>query len=367
MGYIGLMRGYSNHKIAVLLGAGASAFANYPTVDSFFRTAWPKGGLLSEACLELARSISILERTTDHSNWPSYNAEKVFAYLEVLDKAQKIQTAGNWGESVSISNRRDLTKTANELMSELKIEIARVYGWKVSPSTLTSAPHNDLFRLLGYYLPDGEPLHVFTTNYDGLLEDLFSHWNNGNSPLGRAFRICTGFSQDQPGRWSPDLLEEKPNQGDGARLIKLAKLHGSISWKKDTDGSTIDTKWRGGTPHDVLLYFGYKSVPEDEPFFALHRLLKLVLLEYDVLLAIGFRFADPYIYELHDIALCANKGLQVIYCLDRSPELESPLSRLTKDFPERIHMLTDSSGVPIPFGNAAFKESLEGILSRILK
>ncbi len=227
---------------------------------------------------------------------------------------------------------------------------------------LTGAPHNELFKLLDVVVPDTEPLHVFTTNYDGLVEQLFEHWRNGNSQIYKQFRVCTGFSSSQPGRWEAELLEEKPIPG--VRLIKLAKLHGSITWKRDPVGRIVDTRWPMPTEHDVLLYFGYKSVPEQEPFLTLHDLLKSTLLQYDCLIAIGFRFADPYLYELLDLALRANSRLHVVCCLNRAFESGSHISRMATQFPGRIRLLTNSTGDPVPFGHQDFQESLRRFLTQ---
>jgi len=353
----------STVRAAVLLGAGASYFANFPTVESFFKHALPRGGILDELCSQLARRISIYERTQENLKWPLFNAEKVFAWLEVLDEAQRIQSVDGGAQSVNISNGRGLEKRADELMSELKREIVRVYATQLKPETLTDAPHNGLFKLLDTLIPDTEPLHVFTTNYDRLVEQLFEHWRNGNSQMFKQIRICTGFSPDQPGYWQPKLLEEKPIPG--VRLVKLAKLHGSITWKRDPVWQIVDTRWAVPTEHDVLLYFGYKSIPEQEPFLALHNLLKSTLLQYDCIITIGFRFGDPYIYELFDLALQANPRLQVIYCLNRAPEPNSPLSRMTAQFPGRVHLLAGATGDPVPFGHRDFEESLTRLLAQM--
>ena len=271
------MQLHSPVRAALLLGAGASHFAGFPTVDSFFSHVWPnRGTRLDELCSQIARRISIYEGNSENMRWPTFDAEKVFGWLEILDKAHQIQTVDGGLGAVTISNNRGASMSANELMTELKSEIVRAYSRELTPETLTAAPHNELLKLLDTLIPETEPLHIFTTNYDGLLEQLFRHWNNGNSQIHKQFRVSNGFPLDQPRRWQANLLEEKPIPG--VRLIKLAKLHGSITWKADYDGSIIDTGWARATDHDVLLYFGYKSVPESEPFFTFHQLLKSTLL-----------------------------------------------------------------------------------------
>lgn len=353
----------SSVRAAVLFGAGASRFANFPAVDYFFEQALPRGGAIDELCSQLARKISIHEGNQQELKWPAFNAEKLFGWLEVLDKAQAIQGTDGNTRAVIVSNNRGLEMRADELISSLRGEIVKAYARDLDPQTLKSAPHNDLFKILDTVIPDTDSLHIFTTNYDGVLEQLFQFWRDGNSPIFKQFRIVTGFSSDRPGRWQAELFDEKPIPG--VRLIKLAKLHGSVTWKKDANGRPVETGWSMPTPHDTLLYFGYKSVPDEEPFVTLHRLLKTTLLKYDFLIAIGFRFGDPYIYELFDIALRANPKLRVICCLTRSPEPDSAVGRMTAQFPNRIRLLFGSDGNPVPFGQPAFEQSLNLLLTQL--
>jgi hypothetical protein len=74
-------------RAAVLVGAGGSTFANFPTVHSFFeRVAWPTSEGLKAACQEIARRISNSEGNDEHLAWPKYDAEKLFGWLELLEK-----------------------------------------------------------------------------------------------------------------------------------------------------------------------------------------------------------------------------------------------------------------------------------------
>jgi hypothetical protein len=125
----------------------------------------------------------------------------------------------------------------------------------------------------------------------------------------------------------------------------------------------VETGWGRPTEHDCLLYFGYKSVPEKDPFLKLHGLLKAALLRHDAVIAIGFRFADPYIRELFDFALHANRRLRVICALTRTPESDSPLAVMMNDFPDQVLLLADSAGNAIRFGHRDFG----GVLERTLK
>src|SRR5271157_4909685 len=81
-------------RVAVFFGAGASFLANFPTVDCFFKSVdWPRGRGFEAACQELARIIANDEGTKENVNWPAFNAEKIFGWLETLEKAGRISPA----------------------------------------------------------------------------------------------------------------------------------------------------------------------------------------------------------------------------------------------------------------------------------
>ena len=154
----------------------------------------------------------------------------------------------------------------------------------------------------------------------------------------------------------PKLFAESPK--DRERVVRLVKLHGSVTWKKDDTNLPVETDWSSPTPRDCLLYFGYKSIPEEEPFITLHNLLKNVLRESDAVITVGFRFADPYIREIFDFALRANPTLRIICSLTQQPPPESPLSKMMTEYPKRVVLLVDSNGDPVPFGHPRFSEIL---------
>jgi len=341
-------------RVAVFAGAGASCFAGLPTVCSFFKRAgWPPSHGFEAACQEIARRISISEANEENLAWPDFDAEKLFGWLEILERAGRIH-----GQSIDIHvpNLR-FTIPADAVISHLRKEIVRIYGSKLATETLLSAPHQSLFKLLDDLTPRSDPLYVFTTNYDTVLEQLFEDAATSQQVFRHKLRVCTGFSSARPGQWQPALLSEKPKSDE--RLIHLVKLHGSATWKRDDAQQPIETGWRMPTDQDCLLYFGYKSVPEHEPFFTLHTLLKIALLQCEAVIVIGFRVADPYIRELFDFALRSNTSLRVVCSLTRPPEPNSALSTMMHRFPGRVVLLADPSGKPIPFGHESFPEILE--------
>jgi len=173
--------------------------------------------------------------------------------------------------------------------------------------------------------------------------------------------LRTGFAVGTPGRWHPEIFFAEPRRGFCP--VNLIKLHGSTTWKWDGEGEGRQPFHTGlPTPtgeYDCLVYFGYKSIPEIDPFKTLHQLLKDTLLRDVLVLSIGFRFGDPYIRETFDFALRANDALQLICSLTSAPPPGSPLHELMKPCPGKVSILVGEDGAPLPFGRKEFCEQLE--------
>jgi SIR2-like domain len=358
-------------SIALFLGAGASACESFPTVLQFFEHVEFPDGVdargFKTACMELARRIAIAERTQENTAWPRFDAEKLWGHLELLVNSNKL---------TNVPFRLPVTRTGGLLTPDagrvspegllifLKEQILRIYGRSVSATPAKPRPHQELLALLNKILPADEPISVYTTNYDTVIEDLV-HSPSFSETIHSGAQVCTGFAQGNPGRWKPELFDVKPVLK--ARQIHLFKLHGSVIWKWDTSGTNpdpIEMNWRQPTgDSDCLLYFGYKSVPETDPFRTLHARFKDSLLRSSAVVVIGFQFADPYIRETFDFALRANPQLRLICCLRHNPENDTPLANLIHAFPGRVQILLGDDGSAIAFGEDRFLEALTTALS----
>ncbi|MFQ5776369.1 MAG: hypothetical protein ACE5IP_00005, partial [Terriglobia bacterium] len=260
--------------IILFLGAGASASRHYPTVDHFFEhVGSPPGSGFKTACQELARFIAIEEGTSDNLAWPLYNAEKLLGKLEQLTATEKVL---NRELRIRLPNAQGDGVSASDLTDFLKKEIVRLYGRRPSFS-MEPPPDMDplggLFKIMNERSPQSDPLHVFTTNYDTVVDKFFSEWSWKTAFDPYQPKLCSGFSSDRPGTWNPSTFDEKPRPNE--RLVHLHKLHGSTTWKYRAGSlgqrEFVDTGWGEPTgEYDCVLYFGYKSVPETEPFKTLH-------------------------------------------------------------------------------------------------
>lgn len=302
--------------------------------------------------------------TTDSHRWPIYDAEKLFAYLDLLKSAGELLPS-----EISIPISRTQTNgpsvRVSELLDFLKRELVRVYS-RDFPQVVAHS-HAELFKFLDQRIPEGDPLLVFTTNYDTVIESQIQNAKFSGEAFRLRPRLCKGFRAGNPARWAPEVFRD-PAKSD-ERLIRLFKLHGSAIWKWDTSRGTrvpIETDWREPTGEmDCLVYFGYKSVPEEDPFKVLHDWLKDVLLGCEVVVAIGFRFEDPYIRETFDMALRANHKLHVVCCLRSEPESSSALGKMRLAFADRVRLLRGSNRELVPFGGDEFvdvlRQELDGL------
>lgn len=245
----------------------------------------------------------------------------------------------------------------------------RIYGR--GGNLATRANYRELFSLLVRKKVGQSPIWVITTNYDSVIEELLRDpdFQNQIHAWGGVARLelRTGFVPGTPARWDPQMFSAPPRTGFCP--VNLVKLHGSATWKWDNDAAPpqpVDIGLALPTgDYDCLVYFGYKSIPEFDPFKTMHRLLKDILLGHAVVVSIGFRFGDPYIRETFDFAFRANRNLQVICSLTQQPAQGTPLYGLMEAFPRQVSILVGEDGTPIRFGREEFCRELEKRLESI--
>lgn len=119
----------------------------------------------------------------------------------------------------------------------------------------SSQKSSEVLRLLSSFLftfasraSSRERLHVFTTNYDRLVEygcdvlglRIVDRFVGQLSPVFRSSRLGVDLHYNPPGiRGEPRYLEG---------VVRLTKLHGSVDWRHSVDASGIPEICRDGTP-----------------------------------------------------------------------------------------------------------------------
>ncbi len=351
-----------NREIVLFLGAGASKLCGLPTVEHFFENVQvPRDEGFMTLYQALARRIATGEGAKRGSQWPTYDAEKMFGTLQQWVDTTTI--AGEPPVARLTPGKGGLQIPTATLLAHLKREIVRIYGR--APGLRACRQHyRDLFSLLARKKTTMGPMWVFTTNYDTVIEQLLRDVNFLNQ-IGRgnvgALDLRTGFLPRTPGPWQREMFSAPPRPAYCP--VNLVKLHGSVTWKWDGEAEArrpFDTGLATPTgDFDCLVYFGYKSIPESEPFKTLHCLLKDTLLGATVVVSIGFRFGDPYIRETFDFALRANDVLRLVCSLTSQPPAGSAVDELMKTFPDKVSLLLGEDGVPLPFGHDNFCAGLE--------
>jgi hypothetical protein len=340
--------------VAFLFGAGASVRLGYPMVTDFFSQF--KGGNGSQtASSHLARYIAILNGGQVPIPWPHINAEEVFALAEQMRGVERALAIDDGGAALVIGK----VTTAGQLYDRLCAGIVDIYGRAPGDAQVDDNALADALEIALEWNAPGSGLWLFTTNYDTVIEDSVSRWIDRKRGYFALGKLVTGFGERQPHRFKEGLFRQEPPEGEW--LVRLLKLHGSANWKRETAdprSAAIETGMRGPTNHDCVLYFGYKTFPESQPFLALHRLFRQALLQPITLVSVGFQFGDPYIRELVDFALDANPSLRVICCLKDEPSDGSSVRELMKRHAMRFELLRNPAGALVPFGDQGFRAAL---------
>ena len=174
------------------------------------------------------------------------------------------------------------------------------------------------------------PIEVFTTNYDLLLEEAFElatapyfdGFTGGHAPF---FDPVTVAGNDLPARWS-----------------RLWKLHGSLGWKSE-NGTVVRC---GGRECAELVYPDHLKydLTQKQPYSALFERLKHFLLTPDtVLLTTGFSFRDAHICAVLGEALAMNANAAVIAFQYQKLADEEPARKLAFKHPNLSVYASDAA------------------------
>jgi hypothetical protein len=356
----GNLVGDSDREIALFLSAGVSTVVGLPTVCNFFgHVRFPEGKWYEPACERLNEQIQLAEGPNVKDKLVDSNAEKLFAKLaEMVNGVPQriIPLSGGfsrWGGG------------ADELLNFLKRDLVRIYG-ETTAASAKLQHHVELLKLANDLQPEGKPLIVFTTNYDRLVELVLSAPAAGQAfaPLHPRLRI--GFNDESPGRWNPAEFRISPEAGD--RDIHLIKLHGSVTWKWQQFGGAREPVETGRSEAagelDCVLHFGYKGIPDSDPFKTLHEKLEDWLWAPGprVLIAIGFRFADATIQNAIACAVRNKLQFHVVLALREIPDPSTELRKLMDQYLQRFSLLRGQDGELIPFGTNGFTDALRAVV-----
>jgi hypothetical protein len=143
------------------------------------------------------------------------------------------------------------------------------------------------------------PIEIFTTNYDLVIEAALEDLRERD----------IGYPKIQTGRRNGVLqtLDTRvwiERRSDESRGGVLTKLHGSIDWSRsesDVDGAVYvgsDPHFKGSDGRHVIIYPGFKGLPDRQPFGLFHEYFQKTLLVASRIVFVGFAFRDTHINQL---------------------------------------------------------------------
>ncbi len=230
-----------------------------------------------------------------------------------------------------------------------------------------------LFDAVSRLLAIGEPLVVFTTNYDPAVEE-FSRHTSG------AYTVFDGFGYDSTLDeivWSQTAFEDwKPSNTDH-RSILLIKLHGSTNWIEH-NGRIAKLPGPGhiATEDDamsnVLIYPAQGKVAAIDPFFTAYYLFQHFLKSAQCLLSVGYSFRDLDASTRLRTALIDNEHLRVALVDPNAEGLREMLAKQSipavaipgKYDPTSPHLPSSPNANVVPKIQAFLEESVNARTSR---
>jgi len=295
----------------VFAGAGASTAVDpdqYPTTAQFF------GRLPAEIIRDpfFAGVVQFLGEVRQSESKPQLDVELVLAHLEELRGFMRLVRhqgvssyflrSGRLASAVdknqnyqNILNAADASEPRlSELIGRINRQVYRFYGQLPKESALhrTWIPFLD-----GVMSMNTGAVEIFTTNYDLIIESALRVLKAKHTR-----QILTGRIDGAEMRVLDTRMwlqrDDEPAHG------MLTKLHGSVEWSRDeedAEGDTIyvsDPHFKGSDGRHVILYPGFKGVPDREPFATFHAYFENVLTVASRIIFIGFAFRDEHINRL---------------------------------------------------------------------
>lgn len=200
-----------------------------------------------------------------------------------------------------------------EQLEALDRDICSVISKEVDKALPTEdTPYHDL-AVWARSISRDHPIHVFTTNYDLLMEQAMEE---------SAAPYFDGFIGTRKAFFDLGAVENESLLP--ARWTRLWKMHGSLNWCLDGRGAVVRGEG-GATGTSYLIYPSHLKYDQSRkmPFLAMLDRLKSFLLKPSALLVIcGYSFADEHINDVICRSLETNSTAHVFALL--YGELEDP-------------------------------------------
>jgi SIR2-like protein len=270
-----------------LLGAGASKDAGMPLVaDVTEKLACCLPDLLDSDGNKRPEFKQLFDAIAKYDPEVTKNYERFVDWLHVLIKTQNAP----FKKAFCARFSSDLIDAARYLELEgLRQPICDMLNAR------RKSPRYDPHYLsqLRKFIPNGEPLQVFSLNYDLTVEDACKK---------AKISFTTGFKKE----WCPSLFRNSDHD------VNLYKLHGSLSWfsKEEIQPARLIEKCPDDRNQLPELVLGPGKLQDDEPFVTLYSEFHNALRQAKACVVIGCSFADDHIKT--PLQAASNRGMTVV-------------------------------------------------------
>lgn len=221
-----------------------------------------------------------------------------------------------------IQNAPRVLEVVQNLIDAINVQIYNWYSKEPDAALLES----NWLALLRPLLRSGERVEVFTTNYDLVIEvaaDKLAREGLPEISTGRKGAIQRYLDESE---WVRPPRDPKLPEGPGGLLTKL---HGSVDFARGPERIFVgDPLFKGSHDRHVILYPGFKGVPDREPFVLFHNHFARALAQSVRLLFVGFAFRDEHINGLIERYTLPRAAVAIINPVDEIPGLPLPKERV---------------------------------------
>ena len=278
-------------KLVIIIGAGASIPIGIPAMKGFtkeFEKHCDEVQSMDDAKWSMKYNLRHLKQVANLGRY--WDLEELLLRVRELKNAENSAITNLYRKYSFRGNSKPKDKFDQKIStmaleySELERELLRFIRDRcIRPDIEKGVEiYSNLVKLTENYR-----LEIFTTNYDPIIENVCEELNipyaDGFLPKGN-----TGYIT-----WNPEALNSKN--------LNLFKLHGSITWYKDSNSRIIKFPIDISESRDVQSVIIYPTEYKElfnPPFNRLYFEFSKSIFNSTNCLAIGHSFRDPYIREL---------------------------------------------------------------------
>jgi hypothetical protein len=348
--------------MVLFTGAGASAHLGFPICRQFFGHPKTRPLLNSEPLEDIVKFLDVHGRPEETDIEAVLWVTALLTGLEPgtmnpLPLAPYLRAQLERAKKAGGPDHDDLRR----LDTALKEAVIDIFGRLPSEPELR---YLSRFLLGLNGLTNSKRLSIFTTNYDRALDSEVAK-------IGQAdrFAYCSDgfYGRELVPTWSPSNYNTALSgheQGATPEIYTLYKLHGSVDWAWQDDGTTRkvarDTGARkADLAQHVVIFPAFKGVPNIDALIYAHWALKRELSEAGICVVVGFSFRDDFINSIFASSMQDNQRLFLILVESGSSTAEALFLKLKKLGLDgaRLHTVVRS------FGEGTHQELLDSISS----